>query len=105
MRRTGCPARSSSRTSGLAAPSGVVDNDTKSAIGAVLVGRTRRLADDRQDASAVLSCALGDELFDPRTERREILREKQRQLVPALGRLLRHERAKDQARIDFRRRS
>ena len=53
----------------------------KRAILAVLVGTPQRFVDDRQRARAALARALGDELFDPETERREPRRQSERQLV------------------------
>ena len=50
-----------------------------------------RVAGDRDDARALFAGALGDELFDPEPERRERLREDQRQLVAASLRRRGHE--------------
>ena len=59
-----------------------VDRDER-AVGAVFVWTSSGFIDDRQRALPALAGALGDQLLDPQTERRQRRRQDDRQLVAA----------------------
>ena len=68
-------------------------------IRAVNVRLAQRLAGDGHDASTVLPGAFGDELLDPQTERVELRRRNQRDLVPSRPRAGAHHETKRYCRI------
>ena len=74
-------------------------HDHKRAIRSVLGRAPERFADHGQNAAALLARAFRDELFDPGAERRQFVRQQNRELVAPRAGVLRHERAKCEAGI------